>query len=115
MKILLLIIPLFVLVGCASESGPKTKAVSCAKPVMAALQGYHHAFGDYPQQLDGLRPQYLAVDIPLYDNSDVRHSWFLIYQRVDRNNYTLYLDSAPCSQAVFKDGVYVAGYGPNFR
>jgi hypothetical protein len=112
---LLLIIPLFVLVGCASAPSPQAEATSHTMPFITALQAYHHKFGDYPQQLDELRPQYLAADILIYNNRDVRHSWFLSYERIDQNNYMIYLDSTPCSQAMFKDGTFIAGYGPNFQ
>lgn len=112
MKNLFIIIPLFALVGCASSPSQRAEAASHTKPFIAALQAYHHKFGDYPQQLDDLRPRYLAADIPIYNNSDAKHSWFLGYVRIDENNYIIDLDSTPCSQAVFKDGTFVAGYGP---
>jgi hypothetical protein len=114
-KIAPFVISLFVLVGCASTSSPQAEAASHARPVIAALRAYHHKFNDYPQRLDDLRPRYLAADVPLYEHNDPKHSWLIIYERADQYNYTIYLDSSPCSQATFKDGTFVAGYGPNFQ
>jgi hypothetical protein len=113
-KIALFVIPFFALVGCASPSSQQ-EAISHVRPFTAALQAYHHKFNDYPQQLDELRPRYLGADVPIFDRTDPRHRWFLWYERADQDNYTIYLDTSPCSQAVFKDGTFVAGYGPNFR
>jgi len=113
-KYLLVIVPVFALIGCASAPSPQAEATSHTRPFIAALQAYHDKFSDYPRQLDDLRPRYLAADTLVYNNRDVRHSWSLGYERIDRNNYMLYLDSTPCSQAVFKDGTFVAGLGPNF-
>lgn len=115
MRATLSIIPLFMLVGCASTPSPQAEAASHVRPIVAALQAYHRESGDYPEELAGLRPQYLPADVLVYDNSNARHSWFLHYQRIDQNHYMLYLDSTPCSQAVFKDGTFTAGYGPNFQ
>jgi hypothetical protein len=103
------------LIGCASASAPRASAIARAKPFVVALKAYHRDTGDYPQQLADLRPQYLPADVPIYDNSDARHSWLLNYQRVDQNDYKLYLDSSPCSQAMFTNGMFVAGYGPNYK
>ena|SRR5215469_8169799 len=115
MKMTLFGVPLLVLVSCASAPSPEAEATSHVKPVINALQAYHHNFGDYPQRLDELRQGYLATGTQVYDNSDARHSWSLMYQRIDRNNYTLYLDSTPCSQSVFKNGAFTGGYGPIFN
>jgi hypothetical protein len=104
-----------VLFGCASTPSSKSEAISHTRPFITALKAYHHQFGDYPKELDELRPKFLAADILIYDNQDARHSWFLGYQRIDKNHYAIDLDSAPCSQAVFNNGTFVAGYGPNFK
>jgi hypothetical protein len=114
-KIALFIIPLFALVGCASRSSPQTEATSHARPFMTALQAYHHQFNDYPQQLDELHPRYLAAGVPVQDHSDLKHWWFLWYERADQDNYIIYLDTIHCSQAIFKDGKFVEGIGPTFR
>ena len=115
MKVMLPIILLSAIVGCASAPSPQAEATSHVKPIIVALNAYHHESGDYPQQLDELRSHYLQAGIPLYDNRDAKHLWRLSYQRVDQNNYKLYVDCNPCSQAVFKNGTFIAGYGPNFN
>jgi hypothetical protein len=115
MKTALFIIPLFVFIGCVSPSSPKAKATSSARPFMAALQAYHHKFYDYPQQLDDLRPKYLAANVSIYDHNDPKRPWILSYKRADQDNYTIYLMTTHCSQAVFKNGTFVAGDGPVFQ
>jgi hypothetical protein len=114
MKVIPPVILLSMIVGCASAPSPQAEATSHVKPIIAALHAYHRESGDYPQQLDELRPHYLRAGVPLYDNRDAK-PWALIYQRVNRTSYKLYVDSTPCSQAVFKDGTFIAGYGPNFN
>ena len=115
MKVILPVVLLSVIVGCASAPSPQAEATSHVRPIITALQSYHRESGDYPQQLDDLRLHYLQANVPLYDNRDAKHHWVLIYQRVDQNSYKLFVDSTPCSQTVFKDGTFIAGYGPNFH
>jgi hypothetical protein len=102
------------LAGCVTESSSQAAAISRAKPWVAALSAYHGDAGDYPQRLDDLCPRYIVMKISSYDNRDPRHSWFLDYQRINNNNYKLYLDSTPCSQAVFTNGKLMANCGPNY-
>lgn len=102
-----------VLFGCAAVPPPGATAMAQVKPFLAALDAYHRKTGDYPKQLDDLRPAYLETNIPSYNYKEPK-IWFLDYQRISRNDYKLYLSSVPCSQAIFEDGRFVAGYGPNY-
>ena len=113
-KAIPLIILLFVLVGCASAPSPQTKATSRVRPIVVALQTYHRDTGDYPQQLGDLRPHHVRADVA-FDNWDVEHIWHIYYQRVDRNNYALQFYTPPCSEAVYKNGKFIAAYGPAFK
>ncbi|MGH7971094.1 MAG: hypothetical protein ACREIC_20420 [Limisphaerales bacterium] len=116
MKALLVVGLVSVLVGCATAPSPQADAASRVRPVIAALKAYHHDRRDYPQQLDELRPHYLRADVPFYDNTNVKHIWRCLYNRVDQNNYSLGFYSNPCSEAMFdKNGKFIAGYGPNWR
>lgn len=115
MKALLPTILLFVLVGCASVPSRQAKADSRVRPFISALEAYHRDTGDYPQQLDELRPQYVRADIPLHDNTDAKDVWYCFYDRVDRNHYSLRLYSSPCSEAVYNNGKFIAAYGPAFK
>ena len=115
MKAILPVILLSMLVGCVSTPSPRAQAAAHVRPMIAALQVYHRQTGDYPQQLNDLRPKYLGVAVPCHDWNDGRHSWTANYQRVDRNHYQLNLNSTPCSLAVFRDGALVAAMGPNYK
>jgi len=114
MKTILFLMPLSILVGCATPPSPQAKAASHASPLLAALKEYHRKTGDYPQRLDELRPDYIGANVVFGDHRDAARSWTLIYQRGNRNHYELYLDCTPCSQAVYLDGELMAGYGPVF-
>ena len=116
MKIAPFIVPLFVLVGCASapSPSPRAEAASHVKPIISALRAYHRDAGDYPRQLDDLRPRYLRADIPLYDYSDQEHIWLCSYIRVDQNDYSLQFYTEPCSQAIYNNGKFVEADGPAF-
>src|ERR1700722_1421936 len=103
------------LTGCVSKPSPEAVAVSRAKPFVAALKKYHSDEGDYPQQLNDLYPRYLGTNVLWYNNKDSERIWVLGYQRVDQNNYKFFLDSTPCSLAIFENGAYTAGYGPNYK
>jgi hypothetical protein len=115
MKIIPYLALLSFLVGCASAPSPESKAASRVRPVIAALNAYHHGTGDYPRQLDELRQGYVRADVPFRDNGDVKHPWVLVYHRVDQQNYKLCLDLTPCSQAVYENGKFIAANGPVFR
>jgi hypothetical protein len=114
MKAILPIVLLSVLVGCASPPSPQTEATSRVRPIVTALQAYHRDTGDYPQQLGELHPRYARADVP-FDHSDENHIWRIFYQRVDRNNYALRFNTPPCSEAVYKNGTFIAAYGPAFK
>lgn len=115
MKVILPVILLSVLVGCASAPSPQAEATSHVRPIIAALQAYHHESGDYPQQLDGLRPHYLRADVPFHDNTDTKHIWYCFYDRVDQNHYSLQFYTPPCSEAIYKNGKFIAAHGPAFN
>ena len=115
MKITLIIIPIFMLVGCASAPSPRAEATSRVKLIMAALQAYHHDSGDYPQQLDQLRPHYLRADVPFDEHTDAKHIWHCFYDRVDQNHYSLQFYTAPCSEAIYQNGKFIAASGPAFK
>lgn len=103
------------LMGCVSTPSPQATAVARVKPFVAALDAYHRDTGDYPQKLNDLYPRYLAENVPWHHNEDRKQTWVLGYERVGRGDYELYLDSSPCSQAIFENGRLVAGYGPNYQ
>jgi hypothetical protein len=86
------------------------------KPFIVALAAYHRDTGDYPRQLDDLRPHYLAVNVSERGSYvDAAHIWLVSYERVNRDNYKLSLYSDPCSMAVFENGRLVDTGGPNYR
>lgn len=101
--------------GCASAPSPRAVAAARTKPFIVALEAYHRDTGDYPAQLDDLRPRYLAVDVPWYDQKDLAHVWEIAYVRVNRDSYKLDFDSSPCSQAVFENGRLTWAGGPNYK
>jgi hypothetical protein len=128
MRTTLSIVLLSLVVGCASDPSPRAKAISLAKPIIAALQAYHRETGDYPRQLGELRPRYVQNDMHFYVSTDGKSSGLvyplpykdgkyvaLCYQRLSQGHYELYLNTPPCSQAVYIDGEFMAGYGPVFR
>jgi len=102
-------------IGCASAPSPKSQAGSHVQPILVALKAYHHAYGEYPEQLDELLPCYLQSDVRFFDNKDPNHSWELSYQRISQNKYKLCLDSTPCSQAVYSNGRFISAAGPNYQ
>jgi hypothetical protein len=104
MKITPLVISLFVLVGCAAAPSPRAEATSQVKPIVAALQAYHHDSGDYPRQLDELRPHYLRTDVPFHNSTETKPIWYCFYDRVDQNHYSLQFYTTPCSEAIYKNG-----------
>ncbi len=106
---------LLVLLGCASAHSPAVDAASRVQPVILALRKFHAQTGNYPERLQELQPRYLKTDVPLEDNSDLKHVWRVQDSRLAPNDYWLALYSAPCSQAIFnKRGKLVAAYGPNW-
>ncbi len=109
------VILLFALAGCASPPSPQAEAKAHVHPLITALKTYHRQTGDYPPQLDDLRPHYLSAEVPFHDWNIPRHSWTVYYQRMDQNNYKLYLNSSPCSRADFVNGTLVATIGPNYQ
>ena len=115
MKAILPIILVSVLVGCASAPSPKVEAASHVRPIIAALQAYHRESGDYPQQLEGLLPHYLRADALFRNNTDAKHIWHFFYDRVDQNHYSLQFVTSPCSEAIYKNGKFIAAYGPAFN
>lgn len=101
--------------GCVSTPSPKATAAARTKPYIVALKAYHRDTGDYPQQLDELRPRYLGVKVPWHGNAkDADRYWVVFYEKVDRNNYRLNIYSAPCSLAVFENGRLVSVMGPYY-
>jgi hypothetical protein len=115
MKITPFIVPLFVLVGCASAPSPRAEAASHVKPIIAALQTYHDDSDDYPRQLDELRPHYIRADVPFHDDTDAKHIWYCFYDRVDQDHYSLQFYTAPCSEVIYKNGKFIAACGPAFN
>jgi len=115
MKAILPIILIFVLVGCASAPSPQAEATSHVRPIIVALQAYHRDSGDYPQQLDGLRPNYIRADLLFYNNTDTKDIWYCSYDRVDPNHYSLQFYTSPCSEAIYKNGKFISAYGPAFN
>lgn len=105
----------FLLPGCVSQPSSTALAVSRAHPFVVALAAYHLRTGDYPRRLDDLYPHYLGTNILWYHNTDPKNIWALSYEKIGKGDYKLYLYSAPCSQAVFEDGAFVAGYGPYYE
>lgn len=115
-KALLPLVLFSVLAGCASAPSPQVEASSRVKPIVVALKAYHHDTGDYPKQLDDLRPHYIRTDVIFFDHTDAKQTWVCLYHRIDRDNYSLGLYSGPCSEALFdKEGRFIAGYGPNYK
>ena len=113
MKIASFAISLLLLVGCASPSSPRAKATSSCLAVYGRIAGISsQVLNDYPKQLDDLRPKYCDTDVPWHGHYDLKYPWFLWYERKDQDNYTIYLDTIQCSQAVFKNGTFVATASP---
>lgn len=101
--------------GCASAPSPKAVTMARTKPFIVALKAYHRDTGDYPQQLDDLRPRYLAANVSERGSYvDADHVWLVSYKRVDRDNYKLSLYSGPCSMAEFENGRLVDTGGPYY-
>ena len=126
MKTTLFMVLLSLVVGCASDPSPRATASSLAEPIIAALQAYHRETGDYPRQLAELRPRYVLSDAHFYVSTDGKSSGMVTpfkdgkyvamhYERVSPGHYELYLNTPPCSQAVYIYGEFIAGYGPVFR
>jgi hypothetical protein len=114
LKIMLPVILVSVLAGCVSARSPQARATSRVGPIAAALRAYHHETGDYPHQLEELRPRYLRADVSFFDDT-TNHIWYCFYDRVDRNNYSIQFYTPPCSEAIYKNGSFTEAYGPAFK
>jgi hypothetical protein len=103
------------LLGCSLVRSPQVTAIARVKPFVTGLEAYHRKTGDYPQTLDDLYPRYVPANVSWYNNEDHRHIWVIGYEKVSPDDYKLFLDSSPCSQAIFENGRFVWGGGPNYQ